>query len=95
MNQTDLILKVVEDLYQLAQHIDSLIKVEPEKPDEEKEVIQRNTIAVEEVRAILAEKSLAGKQEEIRALIVKYGADKLTDLDPSCYKDLLKEVEAL
>lgn len=95
MNQTDLILKVVEDLYQLAQHIDSLIKVEPEKPDEEKEVIQRNPIAVEEVRAILAEKSLAGKQEEIRALIVKYGADKLTDLDPSCYKDLLKEVEAL
>jgi DNA-directed RNA polymerase subunit F len=95
MNQTDLILKVVEDLYQLAQHIDSLIKVEPEKANEEKKVVQDKPIAVEEVRAILAEKSLAGKQEEIRALIVKYGADKLTDLDPSCYNDLLKEVEAL
>lgn len=95
MNQTELILKVVEDLYQLAQHIDSLIKVEPENIAEEKETDQEKPISVEEVRAVLAEKSLDGKQEEIRALIVKYGADKLTDLDPSCYKDLLKEVEVL
>lgn len=85
MKQDELILKVAKDLYQLAEHIDSLFKVEPEKKD----------ISLEAVRSVLAEKSQAGKGPEIRALIVKYGADKLTDLEPSCYEALLDEVEAL
>ena len=85
MKQDELILQVAKDLYKLAEHIDSLFKVEPEK----------KAISIEEVRSLLAEKSQAGKGPEIRALIVKYGADKLTDLEPSCYEALLNEVEAL
>ena len=85
MKQDELILQVAKDLYKLAGHIDSLFKVEPEK----------KAISIEEVRSLLAEKSQAGKGPEIRALIVKYGADKLTDLEPSCYEALLNEVEAL
>lgn len=85
MKQDELILQVAKDLYKLAEHIDSLFNVEPEKKD----------ISLEEVRSVLAEKSQAGKGPEIRALIVKYGADKLTDLEPSCYEALLDEVEAL
>lgn len=85
MKQDELILQVAKDLYKLAEHIDSLFKVEPEK----------KTISIEEVRSVLAEKSQAGKGPEIRALIEKYGADKLTDLEPSYYEALLNEVEAL
>lgn len=85
MKQDELILQVAKDLYQLAEHIDGLFNVEPEKKD----------ISLEEVRSVLAEKSQAGKGPEIRALIVKYGGDKLTDLEPSCYEALLDEVEAL
>lgn len=85
MKQDELILQVAKDLYKLAEHIDSLFNVEPEKKD----------ISLEEVRSVLAEKSQAGKGPEIRALIVKYGADKLTDLEPSCYEALLNEVEVL
>ena len=85
MKQDELILQVAKDLYKLAEHIDSLFNVAPEK----------KAISLEEVRSILAEKSQAGKGPEIRTLIVKYGADKLTDLDPSCYEVLLNEVEAL
>lgn len=85
MKQDELILQVAKDLYKLAEHIDSLFKVEPEK----------KAISIEEVRSVLAEKSQAGKGPEIRALIEKYGADKLTDLEPSCYEALLNEVEAL
>lgn len=85
MKQDELILQVAKDLYQLAEHIDSLFKVEPEKKD----------ISLEEVRSVLAEKSQAGKGPEIRALIVKYGGDKLTDLESSCYEALLNEVKAL
>ena len=85
MKQDELILQVAKDLYKLAEHIDSLFKVEPEK----------KAISIEEVRSVLAEKSQAGKGPEIRALIEKYGADKLTDLEPSCYEALLNEVQAL
>lgn len=85
MKQDELILQVAKDLYKLAEHIDSLFKVEPEK----------KAISIEEVRSVLAEKSQAGKGPEIRALIEKYGADKLTDLESSYYEALLNEVEAL
>lgn len=85
MKQDELILQVAKDLYKLAEHIDSLFNVAPEK----------KAISIEEVRSVLAEKSQAGKGPEIRALIEKYGADRLTDLEPSCYEALLNEVEAL
>ncbi len=85
MKQDELILQVAKDLYKLAEHIDSLFNVTPEK----------KTISIEEVRSVLAEKSQAGKGPEIRSLIAKYGADKLTDLEPSCYEALLNEVKAL
>ncbi len=52
-------------------------------------------ITLEKVRAILAEKSQSGKQPEVKALIEKFGAKKLTALDPACYKELLKEAEVL
>mgnify|MGYP001147243457 CR=1 FL=1 len=63
MKQDELILQVAKDLYKLAEHIDSLFKVEP----------KQKAISIEEVRSVLAEKSQAGKGPEIRALIVKYG----------------------
>ncbi len=85
MKQDELILQVAKDLYKLAEHIDSLFNV----------VSEKKTISIEEVRSVLAEKSQAGKGPEIRALIEKYGADKLTDLEPSCYEALLNEVKAL
>lgn len=85
MKQDELILQVAKDPYKLAEHIDSLFNVASEK----------KAISIEEVRSLLAEKSQAGKGPEIRALIVKYGADKLTDLEPSCYEALLNEVKAL
>jgi hypothetical protein len=49
----------------------------------------------ETVRAILAEKSRAGHTDEIHALLKKYGADKLSGIDPRNYSALLADVEAL
>lgn len=60
-----------------------------DKKDKEKPV------AIEEIRAVLAEKSQSGKQPEVKALITKYGAKKLTDIDPASYIALLAEAEAL
>jgi hypothetical protein len=52
-------------------------------------------VAIETVREVLAQKAQAGKQAAVKALITKFGANKLTELDPSCFEKLLTEVEEL
>ena len=50
---------------------------------------------LEQVRAVLAEKSRAGHTAAIRELLQKYGASKLSLVDPQHYEALLKDVEGL
>ena len=52
-------------------------------------------LSLEEVRAVLADKSRAGHTAEIRELLRKYGASKLSLVDPKHYEALLREVEVL
>lgn len=53
------------------------------------------TLTLEEVRAVLADKSRAGHTAEIRELLKKYGASKLSLVDPKHYEALLREAEVL
>lgn len=53
------------------------------------------TIELEEVRKVLATKSKNGKQAEVKELIKKYGVNKLTDIHPCNYKELLELAEVL
>lgn len=50
---------------------------------------------LEQVRAVLADKSRQGHTAEIRALLQKYGASKLSGIDPTNYKALLADAEVL
>lgn len=50
---------------------------------------------LEEVRAVLAEKSRAGHTAEVKELLEKHGAPKLSGIDPAEYPALLAEVEVL
>ena len=52
-------------------------------------------LTLEAVRAVLADKSRAGFTAQIRSLLQKYGADKLSGIDPANYKALLADVEGL
>lgn len=52
-------------------------------------------LKLEAVRAVLADKSRAGFTAQIRSLLQKYGADKLSGIDPANYKALLADVEGL
>ena len=52
-------------------------------------------LTLEQVRAALAEKSRAGHTAEVKALLIKHGADKLSDIDPAEYPALLAEAEVL
>ena len=52
-------------------------------------------LTLETVRAVLAEKSRAGFTAQVRSLLRKHGADRLSDLDPANYKALLTDAEGL
>ena len=52
-------------------------------------------LTLEQVRAVLADKSRQGHTAEIRALLQKHGASKLSQIDPAHYKALLAEAEEL
>ena len=56
----------------------------PEKP-----------ITIEQVRAVMSAKSDEGKTAQVRTLLMKYDAGKLSGVKPEDYPDLLREVEAL
>ena len=61
----------------------------------EKTVATEPVLTLEAVRAVLADKSRAGFTAEIHALLQKYGADKLSQLDPANYRALLADAEVL
>jgi type VI protein secretion system component VasF len=50
---------------------------------------------IAEVRAVLAEKSSLGYTEAVRDLLLKYGAPRLSEIDPACYTSLLAEAKVL
>ena len=52
-------------------------------------------LTLEQVRAVLADKSRKGHTAEVRALLQRYGAEKLSGVDPANYKALLADAEVL
>ena len=52
-------------------------------------------LTLEQVRAVLADKSRMGFTAEIRTLLQKYGAAKLSGIDPVHYKALVADAEVL
>lgn len=71
---------------------------EPERqqdaaPAEKKDVA--GTVTKEEVRKLLGIRLKEGYREQIQELFRKYGGEKLKDIDPSHYAELLKDAEGL
>ena len=52
-------------------------------------------LTLEQVRAVLADKSRMGFTAEIRTLLQKYGAATLSGIDPVYYKALVADAEVL
>ena len=52
-------------------------------------------LTLEEVRAVCAEKSRAGFTAEVKSIVTKHGADKLSAIKPEEYAAVLAEVEVL
>lgn len=104
MSRMKLLLDVVQDLRSLADSIQTLCNalVEHEYSDSVPDPVPapapaapEKKVTLEEVRAVLAEKSHDGLTAEVRELLQKYGATKLSGVDPKHYAALLKDAEVL
>lgn len=99
MSRIKLLMEVKEDAENLASSIGALLTAlesDEEVPKKEEKVKQNEkTYEIEDVRKILADKSRLGYTTKIRELLEKHGATKLSEIDPSKYKDLLADVEKL
>ncbi len=98
---TENLKSVIADLESLTNHLKAMLQDPPESktaqknPDSKKTKTEKKNCSLEEVRAILAEKSRVGLTAKVKELIAKYGADKLSDVDPKYYVDLAKEAGEL
>lgn len=98
MSRIKLLMEIKEDAENLASSIGVLLTAlesDEELPKEEKVKQEEKTYEIEDVRKILADKSRLGHTAKIRELLEKYGAKKLSEIDPSNYKDLVADVEEL
>lgn len=100
MSRIKLALDVVQDLKNLADSIETLANAAygDETPAVKEEVPatkEDSNKTLEEVRKVLADISRKGYTEKVRNAILKQGAKKLSDVDPSKYDALLKELEGL
>lgn len=107
MSKTKLLLSVVSDLRSLADSLQTFCEAivsEDAAPSEASPAEQKAnttaepskaTIKIEQIRSVLAKKSQAGKTADVRELLRKFGATKLSEISQDSYPELLKAAEEL
>lgn len=70
-------------------------KEETLAPEPQKNEPGSTKLTLEEVRKVAADKSRQGFTEEVRNLIHRYGAEKLSGLDAAKYEAFLKDLEVM
>lgn len=93
------LLKVAEDLRSLSDSVQAVCELVTEglseKPKALPEKKTEPVISLEKVRGVLASKSQAGYTAEVRAIVSKYGASRLSDMNPKDYAAVLKDAEEI
>ena len=110
MSRIKLLLDVIEDIRSLADSLQAVATAlgqsgqeDTATPTQPPEVtptpapvdLPPKAITLEEVRAVLAERSHDGYTDQVRGLLQKYGAEKLSGVDPKHYAALMKDAEVL
>lgn len=101
--------KCGETLVSISESVADLFSSSNEKKSEKKTASKKNSepkpeqfvkeekkvVTLEEVRMVLAEKSRAGFTDEVKAIITKHGAEKLSDITPTEFESVLAEAEVI
>ena len=81
-----------ETLIRMAEEMTEMFSASGQNKAEE---TAKKQLSLTEVRVVLAEKSRAGFTKEVKELLIRHGADKLSEINPAEYEALLAEVEVL
>lgn len=65
------------------------------KIEKKQEPAKEKVLSLTEVRKILAEKSRDGFTAEVKQILIKHGAEKLSEIAPAEYAALVADVEVL
>ena len=102
MSKMKLLLDVVDDMRRLADSLqsvaDSIVGNTPtddQQPAPQPEQPKAPVITIDQVRAVLVEKNSQGKTKEVKALLYKYDAGKLSGVKPEDYPALMEEAKKL
>jgi hypothetical protein len=97
MSKIKLLLDVANDLRTLADSISAVVDAMADNAESTApaEAPNAKTVTLEQVRAVLVAKSHDGHTAEIRTLLEKHGADKLSAINPAEYAVLLAEAEGI
>ncbi len=100
MNKTELLKSVIDEIGNLHQSLQKFYNAltsntDFEVIDETEDTAPKPTVTLEQVRAVLAEKSRMGMTAAVRNLLSEYGVEKLSALDPQYYTEILVKAEEL
>ena len=92
----DVYLTLAEGYEKLATGYRALAKDQKsEKAEPAPKAPAKKEISIEEVRALLASKTQAGKRREVKELLLKYDSGKLSGVKPEDYAALMADAEVL
>lgn len=95
----EVLIEISETLRELFSASDAPMEEAPEQAHAKENTAPQTgpepTVTLEQVRAVLAEKSVAGHRAEVQALIHECGADRLSAVDPSMYAVLIEKAGML
>ena len=102
MSRIQLLFEVVNHLESLSASLRTLAEVMTENQSQENIVTpvpevtpSVKPITMEAVRAMLTPISQNGKTAQVKELLLKYGVNRLSELDPSHYEALIAEAREL
>ena len=105
MSKMKLLLDVVDDIRRLADSLQTVADTlvgntdtkdqSDQQPAPQPEKPKALVVTIDQVRAVLAEKSGQGKIKEVKALLYKYDAGKLSGVKPEDYPALMEEAQRL
>lgn len=97
MNEIDLILDEIQEhtdaLSSLIHELTSILSSKPTVEETQKE--EKKKLTLEEVRALLATKSRDGFTNDVKALLSRFGANKLSEVKETDYEELYLQAEEI
>ncbi len=87
--------KFGEMLIGISEELKNLFSSSEEEPKKEIPKDTPKPLSLEDVRAVMADKSRMGFTAEVKALLTKRGVNKLSEVDAKEYASLLEEVEEI